>query len=94
MFFRGSRYEGVADAEMLGPGGRTIRYKRMRFIPAVGGAFGYRVQDEDRPDLVAYRVLGDAEQFWRLADVNRVMRPSELTAASGRRILVPAPGGG
>lgn len=93
MFFRGSRYESVAEAEIIGPAGRVIRYKRLRFIPAVNGAFGYRVQDEDRPDLVAYRVLGDAEQFWRLADVNRAMRPSDLTATAGRRLLVPAPGG-
>ena len=94
MFFRGSRYETVADAETTGRNGRTVRYKRMRFIPAVAGTLGYRVREDERPDLVAYRVLGDPEQFWRLADVNRTMRPVELTEEPGRRIRVPAPGGG
>ncbi|WP_018185017.1 hypothetical protein [Kaistia granuli] len=94
MFFRGSRYEAIADAETTDRNGRCVRYKRMRFIPSTPGAFGYQVREEERPDLVAYRALGDAEQFWRLADVNRTMRPIELTATPGRRIRVPAPGGG
>ena len=33
MFFRGSRYETVADAELTTAGGRVVRYKRIRFIP-------------------------------------------------------------
>jgi len=94
MFFRGSRYEHVPEAEIAGRDGRTIRYKRMRFIPAAEGAFGEMVRQDDRPDLLAYRVLGDPEQFWRLCDVNRVLRPVDLTRAAGRRVGVPAPGVG
>lgn len=93
MFFRGSRYEHTPDAEIAGPAGRTIRYKRMRFIPQVQGRIGEKVQEGDRPDLVAFRALGDPEQFWRLCDVNRVMAPAELTAVGGQRILSPGPGG-
>ena len=93
MFFRGSRYETVPDAEIVDPFGRTIRYKRMRFIPPVQGRAGEKVLDGDRPDLVAFRVLGDPEQFWRLCDMNRVMAPADLTAVGGRRILSPSPGG-
>jgi len=77
LFFRGSRYEHVPDAEIAGPAGRT----------------GEKVQDGDRPDLIAFRALGDPEQFWRLCDVNRVMAPAELTAVGGKRILSPGPGG-
>ena len=91
MFFRGSRYERVADAEIEAPDGRVIRYKRMRFIPAVNATLGYVVRDGDRPDFAAYRTLGDPEQFWRLCDANRVMRPVDLTAVPGRRIRVPGP---
>lgn len=93
MFFRGSRYEHIPEAEIEGPAGRTIRYKRARFIPETAGRLGYIVQEGDRPDLAAYRTIGDPEQFWRLCDVNRVPRPAELTAAAGRRIAVPGPGG-
>ena len=100
MFFRGSRYEGVPEAELptgdAGGEGRTIRYKRIRFIPDTGGTTAgtvpYRVQPDDRPDLVAYKTAGDPELFWRLCDANRVMRPDALTEAPGRLIRIPAPG--
>ena len=35
MFFRGSRYENIPDTSLVAKDGRTIRYKRMRFIPQV-----------------------------------------------------------
>lgn len=93
MFFRGSRYEVVADAAIAGPDGRTIRYKRMRFVPETPARLGLAVQSGDRPDTVAWRAIGDPEQFWRLCDVNREPRPVDLTAQPGRRIGVPGPGG-
>ncbi|MBU3078996.1 hypothetical protein [Sphingomonas quercus] len=93
MFFRGSRYETIAEAEIAGPDGRTIRYKRMRFVPQTQGRPGEKVLDGDRPDLVAYRALGDPEQYWRLCDVNRVIAPADLTAPPGRRLLSPARNG-
>ncbi len=96
MFFRGSRYEPIADASLETPDGRTIRYKRMRFIPATGAPVRQYVKSEegDRPDLVAYRVLGDPEQFWRLCDLNLVQRPVDLTAVPGRLVAIPTPEGG
>ena len=94
MFFRGSRYEHIGDAELTTKDGRLIRYKKRRFIPAQGGSLTYQVKEGDRPDLAAYAALGDAEQFWRLCDVNRVQRPAELTAAPGTRLGVPGPQGG
>lgn len=94
MFFRGSRYEHIQEAEITDRTGRTIRYKRMRFIPGVEGALAETVRQDDRPDLLSFRVLGDPEQFWRLCDVNRVQRPVDLTDQPGRRVRVPAPGTG
>ena len=91
MFFRGSRYEHLSEAEIDAAGGRVIRYKRVRFIPSAEGSPSAVVRDGDRPDLLAYRVLGDPEQFWRLCDVNRVMRPVDLTAVAGHRIRAPGP---
>jgi hypothetical protein len=43
---------------------------------------------------VAYTVLGDPEQFWRLCDVNRVQRPVDLARDPGTRVRVPGPEGG
>ena len=93
MFFRGSRYEYIAEAEIAGRDGVSVRYKRMRFIPSVDAAVGEGVRQGDRPDLLAYRALGDPEQFWRLCDANRTLRPVDLTATPGSRAAVPSPGG-
>jgi hypothetical protein len=93
MFFRGSRYEHIRDAELMTREGRLIRYKRRRFIPESTGSLAYVVKEGDRPDLAAYAALGDPEQFWRLCDVNRVQRPAELTRVPGARIRAPGPQG-
>jgi hypothetical protein len=94
MFFRGSRYEGVKESTLVTEDGREIRYKRLRFVPRLKAGAALRVKEGDRPDLLAYRALDDAELFWRLADVNRVKRPVELSVEPGRLIGVPASGGG
>jgi hypothetical protein len=93
MFTRGSRYEAIKEAELVDRKGRTIRYKRMRFIPDAHGTLVAAVREGDRPDLIAYRVFSDSEQFWRLADVNLTPRPVDLTSVPGRRIKVPGPQG-
>jgi hypothetical protein len=94
MFFRGSRYESIAEAELTDSSGRRYRYKRMRFIPEQSAELGETVRQGDRPDLLAFRLLGDPEQFWRLCDANGEQRPADLTATPGRRIRVPALGTG
>lgn len=94
MFTRGSRYEPVPEADYLDADGRTIRYKLIRFLPTPGGSGGYLVQQGDRPDLVAWRIAQDAESYWRLCDANGTMRPADMTARTGSRIVVPTPGSG
>lgn len=91
MFFRGSRYEAVPDAEWATADGRILRYKRRRVIPDTAAPLGTVVRPDDRPDLVAYRTLGDSELFWMLCDANREIRPARLTAEPGRTISVPGP---
>lgn len=91
MFFRGSRYDGVPEAELLAADGRVLRYKRRRVIPETPAPLGTVVRSGDRPDLVAYRALGDAELYWMLCDANRQQRPARLTAKPGETIGVPGP---
>ena len=91
MFFRGSRYEPVPDAELETPDGRVVRYKRRRVIPQTPAPLGTIVRPGDRPDLVAYRALGDPELYWMLCDANREPRPADLTAEPGETIAVPGP---
>jgi hypothetical protein len=96
MFFRGSRYENLPDTSLDGKDGRTITYKRMRFIPrvTVKPRMFVKTNQGDRPDLIAFRTLGDPEQFWRLCDLNLVRRPVDLTASPGAPVLIPSPEGG
>lgn len=92
MFFRGSRYEGLPEAELTTADGRVVRYKRVRFIPDTPGVLPHRVAQEERLDLIAYQAYRDPEQFWRICDANRALRPADLTAEPGRVLLLPIPG--
>jgi hypothetical protein len=103
MFFRGSRYEGISETSLVAKDGRTIRYKRMRFVPqnTAPPRIFVRADPGDRPDLLAFRTIGDPEQFWRLCDLNLVRRPIDLVppppgagAIASRRVAVPSPAGG
>lgn len=95
MFFRGSRYENITEAILTAKDGRTVRYKRMRFIPqGAPPRLFTSVELGERPDLLAFRAIGDPEQFWRLCDLNLTRRPVDLTAEPGAAVAVPAPEGG
>jgi hypothetical protein len=91
MFFRGSRYESVPNAEKTANDGRVLRYKRRRIIPSIAAPLGTEVRIGDRPDLVAFRAFGDPELFWLLCDANRIQRPAQLTSKPGQIIGVPGP---
>ncbi len=76
-----SRYYGLPTGELTLPDGRIVVYLRRRFLPAGDTAsvvFEYPVAAADRLDLIAAKFLGDAEQFWRIADANDAMNPVDL----------------
>jgi len=89
MFAKGSRYEKVATDVYTGPDGRGIPYVLLRLIPDAPIQQRYIVAAGDRLDLVAYRVYDDPEQFWRICDANRALRPDDLMAEPERTILIP-----
>jgi len=94
MFIRGSRYYEVEQAEWKSPEGRIVRYVRRRFVPRptlIEVQATHTVVEGDRLDNLTARYVGDAEQFWRVADVNRAMQPDELTEEFGTILLIPAP---
>jgi nucleoid-associated protein YgaU len=92
MFFRGSRYESLPEAELTTVNGRVVRYKRVRFIPDTRGVLPHRVVQGERLDLIAYQAYRDPEQFWRICDANRALRPADLVAEPGGVLLLPIPG--
>lgn len=97
MFDFQSRYAGLETAQAQAADGRAVTYVRRRFLPqpaTLSRLARVTVTEGDRLDLVAGRVLGDPEQFWRICDGNDVMRPQDLTATPGRVLDVVLPQGG
>jgi hypothetical protein len=90
MFFKGSRYLGVQDAQLTDGAGRTIRYKKVRFIAPVTGRLGHIVAETDRLDLIANRYYRDPLEFWRICDGNRAMFPPDLVSVPGRVLRIPS----
>ena len=94
LFPPNSRYVGVPTATLDGPAGEVV-YLRRRLVPppeAYAVAGSYTFTDTDRLDVIAQRLLGDPELYWRLCDANRAMRPTELERI-GRVLNVPLPPG-
>ena len=96
MFDHGSRYAPLGTATLTLPDGREATYKLRRLLPSsreLPSLAEVSVTQGDRLDLVAARVLGDPEQYWRICDANDAMDPLELVAQVGAvlRVAVPQP---
>jgi nucleoid-associated protein YgaU len=90
-----SRYAPIEETTITTSDGRTVAYKRRRFLPqgrSLPLLAKVTVTEGDRLDVITHRALGDPEHFWRIADANDGMNPSELTAPPGRVLRVPVPG--
>lgn len=91
-----SRYAAIDTAKIDLPDGRTILYLKRRFVPPPEKFSLMRehvVTEGDRLDNVTAKHIGDPEQFWRVCDANRAMRPDELTEEIGRRLAITLPEG-
>lgn len=91
-----SRYHGIETARLEMADGREVVYLKRRFVPAperFSLLQEHVVTQGDRLDNVTARYLDDPEQFWRLCDANRVLRPDELTETISRRLRITLPEG-
>ena len=91
-----SRYQGIDIATSTTPSGDEVRWFRRRFVPPperLATSHDHIVVAGERLDIIANEELGDAELWWRLADANRAMRPSDLTAEPGTTLHVGLPEG-
>lgn len=91
-----SRYYPVEAATLQTPDGRTLIYLKRRFVPPPENFTllqEHVVAEGDRLDNLTARYVGDPEQFWRIGDANRAMRPGELTETIGRRLRITLPEG-
>ncbi len=94
MFDSKSRYYYLETATFETADGKSIAYKRRRFLPKgkdLPLLTETRVEQSDRMDLIAHRTIGDSEQFWRVCDANDAMNPDELISEPGTWLKVPIP---
>lgn len=91
-----SRYALTPTATWQRADGTPVTYLRRRFVPPPENfsllQFHVVAQNE-RLDNITAKYLGDPEQFWRLCDANRALRPDELTETIGRALRITLPDG-
>lgn len=91
-----SRYQSVETTKLVRADGTEVAYLKRRFVPSPDRFTllqEHMVAEGDRLDNITARYLGDPEQFWRVCDANRAMRPDELTEEVGRRLRITMPEG-
>lgn len=91
-----SRYHGLKTLTYTREDGKQIAYLERRFLPDPADFADLRehtVVEGDRLDNLAYRYIGDAEQYWQIADSNAAMHPEELTSEIGRKLRITLPEG-
>jgi hypothetical protein len=96
LFAPTSRYAATETATIEDADGKAIIYLRRRFLPPpeiLSLLSEHIVTQGERLDNIAAQYIGDPEQFWRLCDANRAMRPGDLTIRIGRRLRITLPEG-
>jgi hypothetical protein len=91
-----SRYALTPTATWVRADGTSVTYLSRRFVPAPENLAllqWHRVAQGERLDNIAAKYLGDPEQFWRLCDANRALRPDELTETIGKSLRITLPEG-
>ena len=86
-----SRYHGL-PVRVADIGRRRVAYLSRRFVPAPEDLEllrEYAVKQGDRIDGIAAEIIGDPEQYWRIADMNRALDPAVLSSDIGRILGVP-----
>lgn len=96
LFPPASRYFSVETTTLEEHDGKVIVYLKRRFVPQperFALLQEHVVKQSERLDNVTTRYLDDPEQFWRVCDANRAMRPDALTETVGRRLRITLPEG-
>ena len=96
LFPASSRYYGTATASLTTEDGEIEIYLKRRFLPPLVESSASQqphiVTEGERLDHIAFAALADPEKFWRIADVNTSMNPSDLAAKPGRILQIPGEG--
>ena len=93
-FDANSRYVNTPTAVYRRSDGESVTYLKRRFCPrseTLPLLVEVTIEDGDRLDLLTARSLGDALQFWRVADANDALSPFDLMKEVGHTVRVPIP---
>ena len=93
---RKSRYAGTNSAVYVSRDGTQIPYLLRRFVPQSSTVTELLKTNPSRAgmrlDLLAGRLVGDPEQFWRLLDANDGVNPFDfIDETMGEPLRVPRP---
>ncbi|MES2741990.1 MAG: LysM domain-containing protein [Pseudomonadota bacterium] len=91
-----SRYYGIATSVLEDADGGQTAYLQRRLVPPperFALLQWHRLAQGERLDNISARYLDDPEQFWRLCDANRALRPDALTERVGRLLRITLPEG-
>ena len=91
-----SRYALTPTTTFVRADGTMVTCLKRRFVPAPENLAllqWHQVVQGERLDNIAAKYLGDPEQFWRLCDANRALRPQELTETIGKKLRITLPEG-
>ena len=88
MFLANSRYAKVATVETVTSTGEQVVALKLRKLTPVEGE-PQMVQAGDRLDLFAQARVGDATQFWHVADANTALDGATLVETVGDTLNVP-----
>jgi nucleoid-associated protein YgaU len=89
MFFDGSRYQRIADAELIDGEGKRRSLKRTREAATTELAMTYQVREGDRLDLLANQFFHDPRKWWLIADANPDALTLEELLVPGRLLRIP-----
>ena len=91
-----SRYYGIETTTLETAAGETVVYLRRRLVPPPDRfalLVEHTVVEDERLDNIAAKHMDDPEAFWRIADANNAMNPTDLTGKPGRRLRITLPEG-
>ena len=91
-----SRYRGLDLQSAVDASGRAVVVVARRFLPqpeSLAQVGMVTVKAADRLDIIAAQQMDDARWWWRIADANGAIDPSELTADPGTSLRLTLPQG-
>ena len=90
-----SRYANTGTAEVTLPDGRTVAYRKRRWIPqpeTLAEIAQHSVAEGERLDHITAKYQGEPTLFWQICDANRALHPAELEII-GKSLRITLPPG-